>query len=110
MDKPTKMNDLDVMRMAMLAEKGGRLEAEAQATRLVIQRIESERVQLEVDQRKLGDELKERYGLSAGDKVNFKTGEILRAPEGPASPLPPALRAVTEPPVPAPVPVPEVRG
>jgi hypothetical protein len=94
MDRPTKLEELDLLRVTSLAEQERRINAELALLQLQATNIGAEKA--EVDKRKaiVGAMLTAKYGLAAADQIDPATGSITWAKK---PYTPPALQTVPAP-------------
>lgn len=84
-----KLTELDALKMNLLSERTRRINAESEAIKSVVVRLEQERATLQEEQRKFGEAIKATYGLKEGDQIGMD-GTITRAAvkQPTAGPLP----------------------
>lgn len=77
---PTKLSELDRLKMTLAKEKQQRLQAEAANLQMLQRQLQAQHAGLEAENKSLFEELKATYKLNPGDEV-AEDGTIKRVPE-----------------------------
>jgi hypothetical protein len=80
---PTKLSELDRLKMVLAKERQGRLQAEAAHLQMLQRQLQAQHSALEGENKTLFEELKTTYNLNPGDEI-AEDGTIKRTPQPPA--------------------------
>ena len=77
---PTRIDELDLVRLQLQRERNSRISAEMMAAQLTQQRLNGEMQQAERDNAAMESALKIKYRLVGNDEI-YANGSIVRAPQ-----------------------------
>jgi len=79
-EAPNQIDEMDRMRLNLLAERTARLQTEEVNLKMISDRLQSEKALNLMEQQTFTVSVNEKYSLKPGDTIDTKTGAIRRAP------------------------------
>jgi hypothetical protein len=77
---PVKLSEEDRLKLALLTERGQRLDAEKANLNMVARQLQAEQAKCQLEQQALSADFKTKYHLAPGDSLDVGDGSIKRAP------------------------------